>query len=57
MALLTILTNHSSNQCVHKRQHFGQLTLIFEKIDIILLILAASDDESHEPANNLLYVT
>lgn len=54
MALLTILTNHSSNQCVHKRQHFDYN---LRKIDITLLILAASDDESHEPANNLLRVT
>ena len=31
MALLTILTNHSSNQCVHKKQDFDELAIIFEK--------------------------
>ena len=27
MALLTILTNHSSNQCVHKKQDFDELAI------------------------------
>lgn len=36
---------------------FWSIDYNLRKIDIILLILAASDDESHEPANNLLCVT